>query len=89
MASGAGAIGNRTIGSASLGGMLIGTVFGVLIIPGLYYTLAKLVEGKDLLKGESHIPVSESFVNEPTKASLLKKISKLNVLLKMQNRKKD
>lgn len=89
MASGAGAIGNRTIGSASLGGMLIGTVFGVLIIPGLYYSLAKLVEGKDLLKGESHIPVSESFVNEPTKASLLKKISKLNVLLKMQNRKKD
>ncbi len=89
MASGAGAIGNRTIGSASLGGMLIGTVFGVLIIPGLYYTLAKLVEGKVLLKGESHIPVSESFVNEPTKASLLKKISKLNVLLKRQNRKKD
>jgi len=89
MASGAGAIGNRTIGSASLGGMLVGTLFGVLIIPGLYYTLAKLVDGKVLLQGESHIPVSESFVNEPTKASLLKKISKLNVLLQMQNRKKD
>jgi HAE1 family hydrophobic/amphiphilic exporter-1 len=36
-ASGAGAIGNRTIGAASAGGMLFGTVFGVLIIPGLYY----------------------------------------------------
>ncbi|MBX2872860.1 MAG: efflux RND transporter permease subunit [Saprospiraceae bacterium] len=89
MANGAGAIGNRTIGSASLGGMLIGTVFGVLIIPGLYFTLAKLVEGKDFLKGESHIPVSETIGNEPTKASLLKKITKLNVLLKTRDRKKD
>jgi HAE1 family hydrophobic/amphiphilic exporter-1 len=36
-ASGAGAIGNRTIGAASAGGMLFGTIFGVLIIPGLYF----------------------------------------------------
>ncbi len=89
IASGAGAIGNRTIGSASLGGMLIGTVFGVLIIPGLYFFLAKLVEGKSLLQGETHTPVSEAYASEPTKASLLKKILKLNVLLKMQNRKND
>ncbi|MCS6807474.1 MAG: efflux RND transporter permease subunit [Bacteroidota bacterium] len=40
LASGAGAIGNRTIGSATAGGMLFGTVFGVLIIPGLYYAFA-------------------------------------------------
>jgi HAE1 family hydrophobic/amphiphilic exporter-1 len=39
-ASGAGAIGNRTIGSAAAGGMLFGTVFGVLIIPGLYVIFA-------------------------------------------------
>lgn len=89
LASGAGAIGNRTIGSASLGGMLVGTVFGVLLIPGLYYIMAKLIEGRDLLQGESHTPVSESFAEEPTKASLLKKITKLNVLLEMRNRKKD
>lgn len=89
MASGAGAIGNRTIGSASLGGMLVGTVFGVLIIPGLYYILAKLVEGRNLLQGESHTPMSEAFAHEPTKASLLKKIINLNILLKMRNRKKD
>lgn len=88
LASGAGAIGNRTIGSASLGGMLIGTVFGTLIIPGLYYTFAKLVEGKNLIKGESHIPVTEAFTSEPTKASLLKKIARLDILLKMRNRKK-
>lgn len=89
MANGAGAIGNRTIGSASLGGMLIGTVFGVLIIPGLYYSLAKLVEGRDLLQGESHVPFSEEYAHEPSKASLIKKIAKLNVLLKMRERKRD
>jgi HAE1 family hydrophobic/amphiphilic exporter-1 len=36
LASGAGANGNRTIGAASAGGMLTGTLFGVLLIPGLY-----------------------------------------------------
>lgn len=36
LANGAGAIGNKTIGTASAGGMLLGTVFGVIIIPGLY-----------------------------------------------------
>lgn len=36
LASGAGAIGNRTIGTAAAGGMLIGTVIGVFLIPGLY-----------------------------------------------------
>ncbi len=43
-ASGAGAVGNRTIGSAAAGGMLIGTVFGVLLIPGLYFAFARLSE---------------------------------------------
>src|SRR5690606_28290317 len=36
LASGAGAIGNRTIGTASVGGMFIGTLFGVIIILGVY-----------------------------------------------------
>lgn len=44
MASGAGAIGNRTIGTAAAGGMLFGTVFGVIIIPGLYVIFATLSE---------------------------------------------
>ena len=41
-ASGAGAMGNKSIGFASVGGMLIGTIFGVFIIPGLYLIFAKL-----------------------------------------------
>lgn len=35
-ASGVGAIGNRAIGTGAVGGLLIGTVFGVFIIPTLY-----------------------------------------------------
>jgi HAE1 family hydrophobic/amphiphilic exporter-1 len=41
LASGAGAIGNRTIGSAAAGGMILGTVFGVLVIPGLFVLFSK------------------------------------------------
>ncbi len=59
LATGAGAIGNRTIGTSSLGGMLFGTVFGVLVVPGLYYFFAKLGEGRDLVRGEESHPVSE------------------------------
>jgi HAE1 family hydrophobic/amphiphilic exporter-1 len=40
--SGAGAIGNKTIGATATGGMLLGTLFGVLLIPGLYIIFSKL-----------------------------------------------
>ena len=61
MATGAGAVGNRTIGSSSLGGMLFGTVFGVILIPGLYYIFAKMIEGKSLIKNEEFSPLTESY----------------------------
>ena len=44
LASGAGALGNRSIGSAAAGGMLTGTIFGLFVIPGLYVFFAKLGE---------------------------------------------
>lgn len=44
LANGAGAMGNKSIGMASVGGMLMGTVFGVILIPGLYIIFAKLSE---------------------------------------------
>lgn len=59
MATGAGAIGNRTIGSSALGGMLIGTILGVIIIPGLYYIFAKLSDGRQLIRDEYDRPLSE------------------------------
>jgi len=42
IASGAGAIGNRTIGTAAAGGMLIGTMVGIFLIPGLYVVFETL-----------------------------------------------
>ena len=42
IASGAGAIGNRTIGTAGAGGMFIGTVLGLIIIPGLFVFFANM-----------------------------------------------
>jgi len=59
MAHGPGAIGNRTIGACALGGMLFGTVFGVIIVPGLYYIFGKLAEGKKLIQDEDETPLTE------------------------------
>jgi HAE1 family hydrophobic/amphiphilic exporter-1 len=60
-ATGAGAIGNRTIGTTGAGGMVVGTVLGVLIIPGLYYLCARIADGRKLLQYETNEPLSETF----------------------------
>jgi HAE1 family hydrophobic/amphiphilic exporter-1 len=58
-ASGPGAVGNRTIGTAAAGGMIFGTVFGVLIIPGLYFLFAKISERRPLVADENENPLTE------------------------------
>lgn len=58
-ATGPGAIGNHTIGAASAGGMLLGTLFGVLLIPGLYYVFGTLAAKRKLIKDEEEIPLTE------------------------------
>ncbi len=59
VATGAGAIGNRTIGTSALGGMLFGTIFGVVIVPGLYFIFGTLAEGKHLIRDEDEEPLTE------------------------------
>ncbi|MEZ4334957.1 MAG: efflux RND transporter permease subunit [Myxococcota bacterium] len=59
VAKGAGAIGNRTIGITGVGGMLFGTLIGVIAIPGLYYLFARWSDGKKLLRDETDLPLSE------------------------------
>lgn len=56
-ASGAGAIGNRTIGTAAVGGMVIGTLGGLLLIPGLYYIFAGMTD--KLVHYQKEKPLSE------------------------------
>jgi HAE1 family hydrophobic/amphiphilic exporter-1 len=90
IATGAGAIGNRTIGGSALGGMFIGTVFGVIIIPGLYYIFAKMADGKSLIKDEHTEPISEEFFHEEEDERTLKsRLKKLNRKLKNVRGKND
>jgi HAE1 family hydrophobic/amphiphilic exporter-1 len=44
IAHGAGAIGNKSIGISAIGGMLIGTIIGVLVIPTLFIIFQSLQE---------------------------------------------
>lgn len=63
MATGPGKIGNRTIGTAAAGGMFIGTICGVFVIPGLYYIFAKIAEKYKLVKHEEENPLTEEIDN--------------------------
>lgn len=67
IATGAGAMGNRSIGMASAGGMLTGTIFGVLLIPGLYVLFAGLAERKKMIR----VKVSSPVKKEPVMMILL------------------
>lgn len=75
-ATGPGAIGNRTIGASALGGMLIGTIFGVIIVPGLYYIFGKIAEGRKLIKDEDENPLSEDLVEHWDETSTIKEFIK-------------
>jgi HAE1 family hydrophobic/amphiphilic exporter-1 len=59
VATGPGAKANHTIGACALGGMLFGTIFGVIIVPGLYYIFGTMAEGKVLIKEEDERPLTE------------------------------
>ena len=88
IATGPGAVGNRTIGASALGGMLFGTIFGVLIVPGLYFIFGTLSEGKKLIQDEDENPLTEDLTDHIPVASLIKKMSNLNLLLKVAKRKR-
>jgi HAE1 family hydrophobic/amphiphilic exporter-1 len=72
LAKGPGAVGNHTIGASALGGMLFGTIFGVIVVPGLYYIFAKLQEGRSLIKNEDLNPLTEDYVKNKGDSALIK-----------------
>ena len=76
VATGPGAIGNRTIGSSSLGGMLLGTLFGVVVVPGLYLIFGTIAHGRKLIGDEEESPLSEQIVENSANASMVKQIIK-------------
>ncbi|MFV8282127.1 efflux RND transporter permease subunit [Christiangramia marina] len=91
IATGAGAIGNRTIGGSAMGGMFIGTLFGVIIIPGLYFIFGKMAEGRSLIKDEESESISEEFIrNNEGEGSVRNRLKKMNrQLKKLMKRKED
>ncbi|WP_036157454.1 efflux RND transporter permease subunit [Maribacter forsetii] len=90
IAHGAGAIANKTIGSSAMGGMLMGTLIGVLIIPGLYYIFAKMADGRGLIKGESDEPVSEEFIRlSEGESKTRQKLRELKQMIKKLTKKED
>ncbi|RYD58025.1 MAG: hydrophobe/amphiphile efflux-1 family RND transporter, partial [Sphingobacteriales bacterium] len=78
-ATGPGALGNRTIGASSAGGMLLGTIFGVIVVPGLYYIFGTLADGRHLIRDEDEVPLTEDFTHKK------KKKRKLNFFRKAED----
>jgi HAE1 family hydrophobic/amphiphilic exporter-1 len=85
LAKGPGAVGNHTIGASALGGMLFGTIFGVIVVPGLYYIFAKLQEGRSLIKDEDLNPLTENFVESREDSALIKQIKNIIKRLRRNN----
>ncbi len=77
IASGPGSVGNHTIGASALGGMLFGTLFGVIVVPGLYYIFGKLAEGRKLIKDQDVNPLSEDLVKENSDKQMIQRLKKL------------
>lgn len=87
-AHGAGAVGSRTVGSSAFGGMLVGTLGGIFVVPGLYYLFAKLGEGRALLKEQERLPFIEGLVEQAyARASLWKKLTRWRTLLRLRARR--
>jgi HAE1 family hydrophobic/amphiphilic exporter-1 len=89
VASGPGAVGNRTIGSSALGGMLFGTIFGVIIVPGLYFIFGTLAHGRKLIKDEDDNPLTESFVEANSGKTFTMRIQKLLTKISKRNGNKN
>jgi len=59
-ASGVGAVGNKSIGMGAVGGMLVGTIFGVFVIPILFVifqSLQERISGKPFEEGQNESDV--------------------------------
>jgi HAE1 family hydrophobic/amphiphilic exporter-1 len=62
--TGAGANGNRSIGVSAVGGMVFGTLFGILIIPGLYVIFQSIGEKLKRKKSEEVAYPGETAIEE-------------------------
>lgn len=64
ISTGAGAIGNRSIGISAIGGMLIGTLIGILVIPSLYIIFQSI---QDRFSKSGMINSNDEFITHQNK----------------------
>ena len=57
IATGAGAVSRRALGTAVFGGMFLGTVVGIFLIPFLYYVVQRTSEAVGRKKAPEPAPV--------------------------------
>ena len=62
MASGAGALGNRSIGTTAVGGMIVGTLVGVIVIPGLYVLFTTIRKKKAMKSSTAALIMAGSLI---------------------------
>ncbi|QES88948.1 efflux RND transporter permease subunit [Rhizosphaericola mali] len=65
LSTGAGANGNKSIGTGAIGGMLIGTVIGIFVIPALFIMFQSLQEKVSKKKIVENVDVSNSIAALP------------------------
>ena len=70
IATGAGAVGNKSIGTGAVGGMLIGTILGVFVIPVLFIIFQTLQEK---VSGPPHLKKHDDDDENPIDPALAKK----------------
>lgn len=63
---GAGALGNRSIGISAIGGMLVGTLIGILVIPSLYIIFQTI---QDRFSKSGLINSNDDFINQQTQSN--------------------
>ncbi len=85
LATGPGAVGNHTIGASALGGMLLGTIFGVILVPGLYFIFGKMAEGRKLIKDEDQTSLSEDFVKSRSEKNLTRRVRQILIKILKRN----
>ncbi len=70
--TGAGAVGNQSIGTGAVGGMLIGTILGVFVIPVLFIVFQSLQEK---ISGPPRDPFAE---DDETRRKSYPRVQRLN-----------
>jgi len=87
VATGPGAVGNHTIGASALGGMIFGTLFGVIIVPGLFVIFGSIAQGRKLIRDEDTNPLSEDLGERASNPRMFRTVKRVINVIKRKNKR--